>query len=197
LSGNLGAVWLLLVLGTAMPAAAQEVALPAAVHLPLLVKVLSFDRNFSGRGGETVVVGVLYQAKYRASATVADEVRQALGRLSRSDTGGYLVRVVSIDLDASVDPGQAVSRERIAVLYVGPLRAYSLADITSVTRSAGVTTVTGVPDYVETGLAIGIDLRGGRPEIVVNLAAAKAEGADLSARLLGVARVIGATEVEP
>jgi hypothetical protein len=48
-----------------------------------------------------------------------------------------------------------------------------------------------VPRYVETGLAIGVDMKGERPEIVINLAASRAEGADLTAHLLKLARLVG------
>jgi hypothetical protein len=70
------------------------------------------------------------------------------------------------------------------------LRAFDLRIVTSISRQAGVRTVTGVPRYVEGGLGIGIDLKGERPEIVVNLAASRAEGADLDAQLLKLARIV-------
>lgn len=38
--------------------------------------------------------------------------------------------------------------------------------------------------------SVGIDLTGDRPDIVINLPAAKAEGADFDAQLLKLARVI-------
>jgi hypothetical protein len=78
----------------------------------------------------------------------------------------------------------------VRVLYVSPLRAVHLEDVALVSRAAQITTVTGVPRYVETGLAIGVDLKGERPQIVVNLAASRAEGADLTAHLLKLARVV-------
>ena len=48
-----------------------------------------------------------------------------------------------------------------------------------------------MPRYVEGGLAIGVDMKGDRPEIVINLAASRAEGAELNAHLLKLARVVG------
>src|SRR5919106_2649996 len=52
--------------------AAQEVALPVAVQVPILVKILNFDRNLSDRAGGRLVIGVLFQSRYRTSANVAD-----------------------------------------------------------------------------------------------------------------------------
>jgi YfiR/HmsC-like len=190
LSAARGGLGLLFFLLTTAPVVAQEIAVPVQVHVPLLVKILSFDRNLTARIGERVVLGVLYQRHYRTSANIADEVRRAAAELETTDTGGFTVHPVAIDLDATQDLRAALARHQVTVLYVSPLRAVDLATVIAATRPGSVTTLTGVPEYVETGLAVGIDLRGGRPEIVVNLPASRAEGADLNAQLLKLARVI-------
>ena len=169
---------------------AQEVAVPVEVQVPLLAKVLTFDRKLASRPDEQLVLGVLYQGKYRTSANVAEEVREAVRRLPPDVVGGRRVRSVAIDLDRTPDLGAALAKHQVAVLYVSPLRAADLRHVTSVSRSAGVTTVTGVPTYVETGLAIGIGVKGEHPEIVINLPASRAEGADLNAQLLKLARIV-------
>jgi len=171
--------------------AAQEVAVPVAVQVPILVKILNFDRNLAGRAGGRLVVGVLFQSRYRTSANVADEVCLALQRLPAGALGAMDLSCVAIDLDATSALDSALKRNRVQVLYVSPLRAVALGDVTAVSRAAGITTLTGVPRYVETGLAIGLDMKGERPEIVINLAASRAEGADLTAHLLKLARVVG------
>jgi hypothetical protein len=43
---------------------------------------------------------------------------------------------------------------------------------------------------VDEGIAIGLDLKAERPEIVVNLEGARAEGADFTAQLLKLARLV-------
>jgi hypothetical protein len=98
---------------------------------------------------------------------------------------------VPIDLDQTADLSAALKLHRVRVLYVSPLRAYSVGTIYAATRTERITTLTGVPQYVEDGLAIGLDMKRERPEIVVNLAASRAEGADLTAQLLKLARVVG------
>jgi hypothetical protein len=171
--------------------AAQEVAVPVAIQIPILVKILNFDRNLTGRAGARLVVGVLFQSRYRTSANVADEVCRALQVLPAGALGAMELSCVAIDLDATPALDSALKQNRIQVLYVSPLRAVPLADVTAVSRAAGITTLTGVPRYVETGLAIGLDMKGERPEILINLAASRAEGADLTAHLLKLARLVG------
>ena len=171
--------------------AAQEVPVPVAVQIPILVKILNFDRNLAERAGGRLVVGVLFQSRYRTSANVAHEVCVALQELPAGALGAMELSCVAIDLDATSALDSALKQKRVQVLYVSPLRAVPLGDVTAVSRAAGITTLTGVPRYVETGLAIGLDMKGERPEIVVNLAASRAEGADLTAHLLKLARVVG------
>jgi YfiR/HmsC-like len=184
-----------LLFGLAAPrAAAQELAVPVAVQIPILAKILNFDRKLPERAGGRLVIGVLYQSRYRASATVAADVCRVLGQLPASALGALesMERsCVAIDLDATAALDSALKRKGVRVLYVSPLRAVHLQDVAAVSRAAQITTVTGVPRYVETGLAIGVDMKGERPEIVINLTASRAEGADLPAHLLNLARVVG------
>ena len=176
------------------PSAAQEVAVPVSVQIPILAKILNFDRRFTERAGGRLTIGVLYQSRYRTSANVAAEVCRALEQLPPGAFGALesLERTcIAIDLDAISALDSVVKRLGVRVLYVSPLRAVHLEDVTAVSRAAQITTFTGVPRYVETGMAIGVDLKRERPEIVINLAASRAEGADLAAHLLKLARVVG------
>ena len=173
---------------------AQELAVPVSVQIPILAKILNFDRNFTERAGGRLTIGVLYQSRYRTSANVAAEVCRALEQLPPSAFGALesLERTcIAIDLDAISALDSVVKRLGVRVLYVSPLRAVHIEDVMAVSRAAQITTFTGVPRYVETGMAIGVDLKRERPEIVINLAASRAEGADLAAHLLKLARVVG------
>ena len=175
-------------------ASAQDDPVPIGVQIQIMVKVLNFDRRLPERLGGRLTVGVLYQSRYRTSANVGEEVCRTVMGLPQSALGSLQslqISCIAIDLDEAPDVAAALKRERVQVLYVSPLRAYRLEDLVAVTRAAQITTLTGVPRYVEGGLAIGVDMKGDRPEIVVNLAASRAEGADLNAQLLKLARVVG------
>jgi hypothetical protein len=179
---------------TPRPLAAQDLPVPVAVQIPILVKVLNFDRRLPERAGGKLVIGVLFQSRYRTSANVAEEVCRGMKNLPAS-TLGVLEAMerscVPVDLDETRDLSAALKVHRVRVLYVSPLRAYPVETIFAATRMERITTLTGVPRYVEDGLAIGLDMKRERPEIVVNLAASRAEGADLTAQLLKLARVVG------
>lgn len=73
------------------------------------------------------------------------------------------------------------------------LRAVDLKTITRVSRARQLTTWTGVPEYVEEGISIGIGLSGERPLILINRSASRLEGVDFSSQLLKQAQVIPET----
>ena len=106
---------------------AQDVAVPVAVQVPILAKTLSFDRRLPERAGGRLVIGVLFQSRYRTSARVAEEVCRSLEALPPGALGALEAldrSCVGVDIDGKA-PLEALLREhRVRVLYVSPLRAY-------------------------------------------------------------------------
>jgi uncharacterized protein DUF4154 len=170
---------------------AQEMAAPAGIQVPLLFKILTFDRRMGARPpGQFLVVAVLYQSGYRASLVAKNQVVDALEAMEHSTISGHPVRWVAVELKDREQLRLALIRERTDVVYVTPLRGVDLDLIVKTARGAGMTTFTGVPLYVQQGLALGIGIVRERPEIIINLSATRAEGSDFTAQLLRVSRVI-------
>ena len=171
-------------------AAAQEMPVPMQTQVGLFVRVLRYDHNLPRADG-ALVVGVLHQSKLRESASAAREAAMAFagqGRIADLPT-----TVVQLDLDdrvVSADLERALVSGKVDVLYVCPLRAFDVAAITRATRAHAVLTLTGVPAYAERGLSVALGLVGERPQIIVNLAASRAEGSDLASELLRLSRII-------
>lgn len=162
-------------------------AVPMNIQYPLFLKILTFDRELAERAGAEVVIGVVYQERVRESWLAKDEFLRAVESSPVERVKELSVRAVAISLDNPADLEDALVRHEIDVMYVSPLRAFDIGQITQLARARSVLTLTGVPDYVDRGIAIGIGLSGDLPEILINLRAAKAEGADLHASLLRLA----------
>ena len=165
---------------------AQEMDVPVSVQIPLFLKVMTFDRRY-GNGGQPVIFGVLFQSGNRASVIAKNEALRALN--SAADLEAQPVRPIPIDLDQE-SLSDALAREHPTAVYVTPLRAVAIGNICVATRAAQTTTFTGVPRFVTLGLAVGVRLQGERLKLLVNLPAARAEGADFRAELLMLAQVI-------
>jgi len=178
-----------LALGAGPVVAGEEVQVPPDLQAALFVKVLSFDRNLRAHAGKDVVLGVLVQRGNRASLDTATELMRAVERLGEPSATEPRLRAVLVEATRG-DIGAQLEALHVEALYVSPLRALTIADIAAAARSRGIRTLTGVPSYVREGLAVGLAVRDDRPEILVNLTAARAEGTDFSSQLLNLARVI-------
>src|SRR5687767_1261167 len=165
-------------------AEAQDMDVPVQIQVALFLKVLTFDRNLVVSPSSEIVVGVVFQSKYRSSVAAKNIAMTALLETRNKRK----IRAIAIDLDRETLI-TALPRHRPSVLYVAPLRAIEIGDLATVARNANVTTLTGVTEYVALGLAISVRLQGERPKLVINAEAAKAEGADFSAELLKLAQI--------
>ena len=170
----------------------QDMAVPISTQYPLFLKILSYDRNLEAKAPKEIIIGVVYQDRFRESRSTKDEfLRVAKSPQIQHEINGISVRCVPIEIERGKDLAQALQRQPAHVLYVTPLRAVEISEIAAVSQAQGAITLTGVPEYVEAGLAVGIALKKDRkPGIFINLPASKAEGAQFSAPLLKVATVI-------
>jgi len=169
--------------------AAQNIAAPVEIHLPLLAKVLEYDRALKEPDNRKFMLGVIYQSSWGPSAAVLEEVLTVAGRTSFS-VRRLAVQVVPIDVSGDADVREFIRKYSLEILYVAPVRGISIEEIERASEARHCRTITGVPQFVEEGIEIGIDLRNDRPLIVINLPAAKACGADLSAQVLRLARIV-------
>ena len=160
---------------------------PVTTQLSLFLKVMTFDRNLEKRAGQKVVLAVAYQSENRTSSRARNEAVAALSGISRVGTLDF--EVMGIDLDRQ-NLETELRDHNVAFLYVTPLRAMNLNEVISAARAAGVSTITGVPDYVGVGLSVGVRLQGDRPRLMINLEASRLEGADYKAELLKLAQLI-------
>jgi hypothetical protein len=168
----------------ATQASAQEMDLPVPLQMSLFMKVLTFDRHLEVR--EQLTIALVYQSGNRASAAARDEAAKAL--TDPRVTGTMNVTVVDIDLDKD-RLAEKLKTSGASVLYLAPLRGYDVASVAAAARESQVTTMTGVPDYLAEGIAVSMRRQADRPRLLINLAAAKLEGADFSAELLKLAQV--------
>lgn len=174
----------------ASTAIAQDMPVPVSVQVPLLTKILSFERNTRSSVTKELVVLVLYQRNFRNSLNVKNSIEKQLDGKSLPEFSGASAKVLSFALDSDADLRQYLSQHKVNFIYVAPVRAYNINNITSISRSRKILTGSGVVDFINNGISIGIDIKSEKPEIVINLAAAKQEGADLSSQLLKMARII-------
>ena len=166
--------------------APDEMEVPVGRQVELFARALAFDRHLAGDG--PLVLAVVYQGGSRDSRRAYDDVAAAARaglRVQRRP-----VRVVGVDVGAGAPAARDLQRAGAAVAYVAPLRGVDVRAFARSAAGAGVLTLTGVRGYVGAGVGLGVGLRDGRPEILLNRRAAEASGADFSARLLQLATLV-------
>lgn len=175
----------------AATAQAVEPGVPVEVQLPLLLKVLSYDRRLEPPAPDETLIAVIYQRLYPASADCMDEVMAVARRFGLRTVHGVPFRLVAFDLDGQGLEGLA--RQGFRAVLVAPLRGFDVAQISRLTRERGWLSLVTVPEYVDQGLSVGVDRLGDRPVILINLQAARAEGTAFSSRFLSL-RVVKVVE---
>lgn len=174
----------------ALSAAAQEMPVPIDLQHNLFCKILSYDRTLTAEARDNIVIGIMYQSRYITSLNTVKQFSEAIEKTSGETISGKLVKYVHIDI-MDKDISEAVEEHNPDVLYVAPLRAVNIKDIAEVCRTREILSMTGVPEYCQQGISVGLGEMEGRPRIIINLAASRAEGANFSSLLLKLATIIG------
>jgi hypothetical protein len=179
---------LLLIAG--LRAYAQDMPVPAGLQAQIFIKVLLFDRAYERRAEDGFVVAVLYQEGYRRSFLAREEFAAAAAHWGEEAPATVSFLCSFIDVDKATDLPAALAASGADILYVAPLRSFDIGRIAAVGRDMRLPSYTGVPEYLDAGLAVSLDLRDDKPRILINLKAAKEAGAEFDSRILSLARII-------
>jgi hypothetical protein len=158
---------------------------PLDVQLPAFLKALSFDRNLTAAEG-TLTVGVVFDPADERSVRARDRLLEIQRELTRLRVKGRRVELVPVAYGSESELAAA----GVKVLLVAPLPASSLERIARLSASSDfLTLATDVAD-VDRGLAMGMEIEGGRPRFVVNLGAAVEAGASFESNFLTLCRIV-------
>lgn len=161
---------------------AQAAEPDASTVSKLMIRVLGYDRSLSVKDRDALVVAVI-----QAPGDDKDSLVTALGR---QRLYGKKVRVVEVEYAGPTELNQRLMEADPHAVYVGPGLDKSVGLIVGIARARSIRTFTGTENYVRQGVGVGIVTRRGRPQVLVNLSASKADGAQLDANLLRFAEVL-------
>ena len=166
----------------------QEMPVPVNLQVTLLLKVLTYDRNLS-RVGDTLTIGVLVDPDDPVSVAAAEQVTAILAAASDKRVKSLSIRVARIELRANAPVDERIAESGANVLYLTPGLQTRLEAVVQISQAQGLVSLTGVPDFVTQGVAVGIGVRQDKPEILINLPSARLEGSRFDASLLRLSRV--------
>lgn len=181
-----GALLALLALGW-VPAAAQE---PGEVKaaVPVLLKVLTYDVNFDARGvGEFVVL----VAAEPGQAAQRDALVATLRSVEVAKVKARPVKYVGVEFKDEASLQAEIDRTRASALLPTPgMSDKSLNHLWEVTQDNQLYAVALTSAMVEKALPVGVVMTNGKPQIIINVKAAKSVGANFELSVLKLARVI-------
>ncbi len=164
--------------------------MPVDIQYSIFLKILSFDRNLTKNADNNeIVIGIIYQSLFRGSLNVKNQFEKAFEKSDVKNISGLPIRIKPIDIQ-NTSLEDTVSIEKINIFYITPLRAVDISTITSYSKANKIMSLTGVPEYCTDGVAVGIGLKSGSPQILINLEASKQESVNFSSQLLRFARII-------
>ena len=173
------------------PEDGEPADLPARQRILLVLRVLVYDRNLPARAPRDVVVAVLFRPGDAESERERDEVLESLARLSDEAVArGRTIRGAAVPVGTPAELSERLAALRPAAAWLCGTLEPLAAEIAPVAAARKVPTMAGSRAAVEAGVAVGIVPGPRRAAILVNAAAARAQGADLDAALLGVAEMV-------
>lgn len=171
----------------AQAASAKRHEVAIALHL----KVLSYDRNLKARGGDKLVVGVMYKTGVSRSEKAMRQIVASLVRTSKKTTvQGLKVTVVRVPYDSDATLLDRIDKSGATAIILSPgLESWATA-ITRITNGRRVPTLSFSREFALRGASVSVVAKGRTPAIVVNLKASRTAGMQLSSQVLRLAEVI-------
>lgn len=173
----------------ALPARADDDAVPIARQIELLVKVAGYDKNLSARAGDKVKILLLTKSGSDESTRAATQAEKALA--DAGDIGGLPHEQSTAAYSDASSLAKLCKSKRIAIVYVTP--GFQDSEIEAIAKAfdgGDVLTATAVASFVSKGIVLGFDLVSGKPKLLVHLAQAKKQNVDLSAEVLKLMKVV-------
>jgi hypothetical protein len=160
------------------------------LQIPLILKVLTYDRHFADRAANALNVGIVYSPDNPASAKAMSAIADVFQSFSDKTVKNAVIRHTSVGFTSEAALVRFAQTNRVNVFYIAPGNGPNLETLLRISGGERIITTTGVPDYVERGVAVGIGVRQDKPQILINLGSSRFAGLEFDASLLRIARVI-------
>lgn len=166
----------------------QTMLVPLPAQAALVERILTFDRSLETHEDTTIDIVVLYQPEYRASRDAQAQLA-AFAASARATAWGRPIRWRFLALVGGEALGNAFTALSVDAVYLTPVRAVDVRSLADAAAAQNAALYSGVPDYLQHGVAVSFGVQASRPRIRINLDAAKRAGADFSSQLLQLADV--------
>ena len=165
--------------------APQAMGVELGDQIQLILMAIERDRNFGDRmRRQGVERGVRMAIVYDPSERSLKNEMLSVFQGHASTPGGLSVTYFPLAYTSGGEWEQEARRLEINVLYITPGTEDHLQQLVKFCREYGVMSTTGVPDFVEQGVSLGMRIRLDRPRYIIHLGASKCEGTKFTSNFL-------------
>ncbi|MFL5322009.1 MAG: YfiR/HmsC family protein [Myxococcaceae bacterium] len=163
-------------------ARAQEAA-PAQISLLVMLKVITYDTGFAGRGDGDFVVVIPYLPTQAQALTDASDAVKAM---AQSKIQSRALRFVPVPFD---QVGKAIAEQKAsAVLLLPGSSDAEVAAAASAAKDGKLYSLSLEPAFVQNKVALGVVNKDGRPQVLINLNVTRELGISFPTSVLKIAR---------
>ncbi len=144
----------------------------------IVMAAVAYDRSIDERFGDVVEVAVA------GDSSRATELMAVLGKYSGKKLKGKDIQLTNVSV---ADIGTA----KLDIVFFADSLGADAGTVAALCQQNQITAISADEDGVASGLALGVELTSdGKPKLLINLDAAKSAGANFSAQILKLARLV-------
>src|SRR5512134_3347599 len=102
---------------TSLPARAQSMALPAELQVPLILKILTYDRQFEAKAKKEVAIGIVFDPADSGSSKAAEQVSDTLYKFSGKTVKKLPLKYYLVEFTSGTELEATIKKRGINVLY--------------------------------------------------------------------------------
>lgn len=170
------------------PTAPGQESAEVKAAVPVLLKVLTYDVNFDARGVGDFVVLVLNEP---GQAQKREALVDTLKSVDVSKVKNRPVKYVGAEFKDEASLQAEIDRTKASALLATPgMSDKFVGHLSEVAQDNQLYAVALTAAMVEKALPVGVVMANGRPQIIINVKAARGVGANFETSVLKLARVI-------
>ena len=153
-----------------------------------VVLMLSYDRNLDKRAPQQIKIAVVYANKANPKF-----IEGFIEKLTSDTTKQLVSKPIVAEAIQYKDPfsfRRELKKKNFTALYLMPDMKLALNSVTQTTRALKISTFSGQSKFAEMGAAVSIIPQDQRIDLVVNIAAARAEGMNLPTSVLIISKLV-------
>ncbi len=168
-------------------AAADKPSCPVSVQAQILARILPFERGFTKRVKDRVVVVLVEKPDDPDSTGAVGGMQRAL-----QDAGTIAGKPIRMHTTKWAGPGALASSCRSQgahAVYIAPGLAEHVSAIARELGNTPILSFAAVERDVAKGIVLGVELRSGKPNMSINLKQAKRQALDFPSAVLKLAKI--------